>query len=190
MESRGPHGYGCSSCFIHDKMSCAEIRDSVRGKKAVLEPVPFHRASHQKFEHRHVQRPLLCSEGVWQFGYPSPRQQPPQTGPHWRCGQGGGCVAAEPGWEPRSCGSVLGAPGPSAGPGRTGAWPLTAHRTKAGEAGLPDRQRQKRWTKVINRNCSGHCRLSVWRALLSLPPWTPSTSPPCEAVELTNETES
>ena len=34
MESRGPHGYGCSSCLIHDRMSCAEIRDSVRGKKA------------------------------------------------------------------------------------------------------------------------------------------------------------
>lgn len=81
MESRGPHGYGCSSCFIHDKMSCAEIRDSVRGKKAVLEPVPFHRASHRKFEHRHVQRLLLCSEGVWQFGYPCPH--PVNSLPRW-----------------------------------------------------------------------------------------------------------
>lgn len=41
IESRGPHGYGCSSCLIHDKMSCAEIRDSVRGKKAVLASVHF-----------------------------------------------------------------------------------------------------------------------------------------------------
>lgn len=41
MESRGPHGYGCSSCFIHDKMSWAEIRDSVWGEKADLGPVHF-----------------------------------------------------------------------------------------------------------------------------------------------------
>lgn len=34
IESRGPHGYGCSSCLIQDKMSCAEMRDSVvRGKR-------------------------------------------------------------------------------------------------------------------------------------------------------------
>lgn len=51
MESRGPHGYGCSSCFIQDKMSCAEIRASVRGKKEVLDPVRFHRAP-PRFENR------------------------------------------------------------------------------------------------------------------------------------------
>lgn len=59
IESRGPHGYGCSSCLIHDKMSCAEIRDSVHRKKAVLDAVHFHQACHQRLENHHMQRPWL-----------------------------------------------------------------------------------------------------------------------------------
>lgn len=64
MGSRGPHAYGCSSCLIHDKMSCAEIRDSVRGEKAALASVHFRRAAHPSFEG-------CCSgsQGTWQFWY-------------------------------------------------------------------------------------------------------------------------
>ena len=83
---------------------------------------------------------------------------------------------------------ILGAPGPSVAPGQRGAQPLTAHRTKGGGQGLHDQRQQRRWTRVINEDCS---RTSASLIRLSPLSWSPSAPhpKPCEAVELTDYTE-
>lgn len=46
--SRGPQGYGCSSCLIQDKMSCAEMRDSVVRKEGSLRFIHFQLVYHRR----------------------------------------------------------------------------------------------------------------------------------------------
>ena len=98
MESRGPHGYGCSSCFIHDKMSWAEIRDSVWGKKADLEPVHFaeHPTEGSNTTTRRGRRSAQRVCAVWVSCAPTLREAS-LNGPHWCC-----CTWPQPGRRPVS----------------------------------------------------------------------------------------
>lgn len=158
MESRGPHGYGCSSCFIHDKISWAEIRDSVWGEKADLEPVHF--AEHPTKGSNTTTRRGHCSaqRACASLGILCPH---PLQGPEWTSLMllHPGSARQEAHLSGGPCGNrartgILGAPGPSVGPGQRGAQPLTAHRTEGGGRGLHDQRRQRQWTRFINKNCS------------------------------------